>query len=273
MFELKTIGSDPEFFLFKDNSAFPAIRFTSGTKQVPEEIKPGFMLQKDNLLIEGNIPPCINKNEFVNNLLFLKDYIRSRVEIKNLELVCADSAKFKPRYLRIPEAQEFGCNPYRLAWNKGKTIVADDLSRISYRVAGFHIHIGYKWTAVPKRLTDIAVAKAFDLFVTNPSRKIYLDEIRKKYYGRFGSYREKSYGIECRSLGGYFLNDKYLSWIWDQIMVMSDYLQNIDKNTMDKLFHHNLQLTEKNIIDHTGIIPDSVYNYLVKKPKKVYAVI
>ena len=273
MFTLETIGSDPEFFLYKGNEAFPALQFTSGTKKVPEVIKPGFMLQKDNLLIEGNIPPSKNKDEFINNLSFLKDYIRSRIEVKNLRLVCTDSAKFKPRYLRIPEAHEFGCDPYRLAWQGGGTAVADNLSRIPERVAGFHIHLGYSWNGLPKVATHIIVAKAFDLFVTSPSREIYMDEIRKKYYGRFGSYRSKPYGVECRSLGGHFLQDKYLSWIWDRIEMMADYLSSLDlySKAMQELRHGRLNTSEQMYVHTVGLIPESVYKRF-KITEKAYAV-
>jgi len=271
MFKLETVGSDPEFFLFSEDNAFPAIRFTSGTKTVPEEIKPGFSLQRDNLLIEGNIPPSRTKDEFVSNILFIKDYIRSRVEIKSLKLVCADSARFMPRYLRIPEAREFGCDPYKLAWRGGKTAEADDLSRISERVAGFHIHLGYDWEELPKNRADVCIAKAFDMFVTVPSREIHSDRTRMRYYGRLGSYRGKSYGIECRSLGGYFLNDEYLPWVWDRIQDMSKYLNTISKEALNKLSTLGLTFAQANYANITGLLDDSVYEkYEVKKLEKIY---
>ena len=34
--------------------------------------------------------------------------------------------------------------------------------------------------------------------------------------------------VECRSLGGYFGDDKYLSWIFDQGMKIFDYCSNPD---------------------------------------------
>ncbi len=259
MFKLHTVGSDPEFFVTKNGDSFPAVRFTSGTKKEPEVIKPGFSLQRDNLMIEGNIPPSRTKDEFIGNISFLKDYIRSRIEVQGAELLCADSVKFKPRYLRIPEASEFGCDPYRLAWRSGQTAQPDDLSRISERVAGFHIHLGYEWSDVPRLRGQIAVAKAFDLFVTSPSRQIHMDKVRTMYYGRFGSFREKPYGVECRSLGGHFLQDKHLSWVWDRIQAMADYLSSLtagehftqallnDTFTKDYLEVHE--------VNRTGLLP------------------
>lgn len=272
MFKLNTVGSDPEFFLFKGDEVFPAVNFTSGTKKVPEEIKPGFSLQRDNLLIEGNIPPCKTKDEFIDSITFLKDYIRSRVEVKNMRLVCQDSAKFKPRYLRIPEATEFGCDPYRLAWRGGNMALADDLSRISERVAGFHIHLGYEWKELPNNYSRILVAKAFDLFVTSPSREIHADPVRQRYYGRLGSYRDKPYGIECRSLGGYFLRDDQLTWVWDQLMKMEGYLEAISEHrNLAGLRNHRFTYTEEQHVQKTGLIPKPVYNYFgIKELEKAY---
>lgn len=270
--KFETIGSDPEFFIFKDGKAFPAVKFTSGSKDKPEIIKEGFALQKDNLLIEGNIPPCRSKSEFVESITFLKDYIRSRIELEGFELVCADSAKFMPRFLRIPEAFEFGCEPYKLAWGRGMRH-ADDLSRISERVAGFHIHIGYNSNMkVPSNDVKQLVVRAFDLFVTMPSRKIHFDEIRSTYYGKLGSYREKAYGVECRSLGGYFLNDKYLEWVWDQLIKMEDFINGLSPNGITLLLQERTRGMFGSFGYYREVIPISLYEKLNIK-EEAYVVV
>ena len=85
------------------------------------------------------------------------------------------------------------------------------------------------------------IAKGFDYFVVNPARAEYNDAIRAKYYGSHGNYRDKPYGLECRSLGGYFLKDKYLGWVYDNVIKLINYinegdsLERLEAIKMDKM--------------------------------------
>ena len=48
----------------------------------------------------------------------------------------------------------------------------------------------------------------------------------------YGSYRDTSYGLEVRSLGGFFTQDKYLDWVYDNTIKMLEYCsiqENIDR--------------------------------------------
>ena len=72
------------------------------------------------------------------------------------------------------------------------------------------------------------IAKAYDYFVTYPSRLHHYDEFRAKYYGMFGVFRDTSYGIEARALGGFFTDDKYLEWVYNQTIKTIEFCSNQD---------------------------------------------
>jgi hypothetical protein len=226
--ELKTVGSDPEFFVKRSDGLFiPSAAITEGTKENPEATnRKGFYTHKDNLTIEGNIPPAHNKKEFIENMKFLKDILNVMAKIQDCEIVSEDIAYFKPRFLNIADAHEFGCSNYHNVWTRyyheSQKVFGD------FRVAGFHIHLGYDITSneFKNDTIDNLIGRAFDLFLTYPSDKIHLCEQRRFNYGTYGSVRKTSYGIECRTLGGYFTRDEYLPWVYDQIEKMFEWLNN-----------------------------------------------
>lgn len=131
-----TIGSDPEFFIVdKKNNPYPSINLFEGTKENPEDKGNGFAIVKDNVLVEGNIPPANTKEEFVKYMKELKYLINSILELKGLKLYSTDSMKYAPRYLKHPEACIFGCSAYKNAWEKG-LFQAEDMGHMPIRVAG-----------------------------------------------------------------------------------------------------------------------------------------
>lgn len=229
-----TIGSDPEFFIVqKDGSAYPSTHLLKGTKAEPEDQGNGYAILKDNVLVEGNIPPANSKEEFVANMKQLKAMINSLLHLRGLELHNADSMEYTPEQLEHPEANEFGCSAYKNGWQLG-SFSAEDMSFMPVRVAGFHIHIGYEILdkSYPKSFLNIMIARAFDYFVTFPARLHFNDEFRGKYYGNFGVYRDCPYGLEARSLGGHFTHDKYLDWVYDNTIKAMEFCsipENIEK--------------------------------------------
>lgn len=213
-----TIGSDPEFFIYKQEQPQSSIGVIEGTKASPEEVKPGFAVLKDNVLIEGNIPPSETKQGFIDNMRELKKMMSDILAEKDYLLISDDSAEFSSDVLANKEAMTFGCAPYINAWTLGMKS-PDNLSKLNHRVAGFHIHIGYEYSGdISSDFMAMYIARAFDYFVVYPSRVHYNDKIRAKYYGDYGNFRIKPYGVEVRSLGGFFTQDKFLPWIWDQTM-------------------------------------------------------
>lgn len=104
-----TIGSDPEFFIItKDKKAYPSTELFNGTKDEPEQKGGGYALLKDNVLVEGNIPPASNEEEYVRYMLNLQNMINSVLEINGLQLFASDSMEYDPEHLEHPEANVFG---------------------------------------------------------------------------------------------------------------------------------------------------------------------
>jgi hypothetical protein len=221
-----TIGSDPEFFIFKENKPLSSIGIIEGTKRKPVEVEPGYAILKDNVLVEGNVPPTTTKEDFVNSIKQLKKFIQDVIYPN--KLVCADSAEFDIDQLNNREAMLFGCAPYFNAWTMMMNSPAD-LANFNTRVAGMHIHMGYEYNGpLSKDYLSLYIARAFDYFIVYPSRQIYEDKFRAKYYGDYGNFRITPWGTECRSLGGYFAQDQYLEWIYDQTIKTLEYCNNPD---------------------------------------------
>jgi hypothetical protein len=226
-----TFGSDPEYFLKNknENIILSAIPFIKGDKHSPQSLGNGFYILKDNILVEGNVPPTSDPVKFMNNLIELKTRINKYFSYINSTLTvhhddCLDIA---PHFLTHPEALMFGCSPYINAWDDNEHR-ANDLSSENFRTAGFHIHIGYELTSdnpFTKEIFNKIIAKAFDIFVIIPSLEIKADRRRFENYGGLGQYRNTSYGVECRSLGGFFVDEQYLPWVIEQVCRMLSYLK------------------------------------------------
>ena len=54
----------------------------------------------------------------------------------------------------------------------------------------------------------------------------YVDNRRFENYGGLGQFRHTSYGVECRSLGAYFADDKYLPWVIEQSCKALSFVKN-----------------------------------------------
>ncbi len=221
-----TIGSDPEFFIVdKNNDAFPSIGIFNGTKEEPEQQGGGFALLKDNVLVEGNIPPAHNEAEYVEYMTTLQFMMNSVLELRGLKLFAADSMKFKPRFLEHPEANVFGCSSYKNAWEYGM-FSAENMSHLPIRVCGNHQHVGYQLLTdtISKKAMNRYIARAFDYFVVWPSRQHHNDDFRAKYYGPYGVYRDcPAYGLEARAVGGHFTAPEHLSWVYQNTIKAVEY--------------------------------------------------
>lgn len=217
-----TIGSDPEFFATDGNELVPSYKFLPGTKEFPFELGNGYFVQRDNVLVEGNIPPAKTMQEFEDNMVFLKKQIEDNfLKQLGLSLVSLDSGEYTRQNLNHSEAITLGCSPYETIWGNIQRQNVNELVGSLKRPAGFHIHVGYEFVDENnndfREMTNIVIAKMFDYFVIKPSHVIHLDEFRNKYYGGIGKIRHKSYGVELRSLGGFFTQTKYFKPLFNQI--------------------------------------------------------
>jgi hypothetical protein len=210
------LGSDPEAFIVNNNSQLvvSAKRFTSGTKDEPEDMGNEYALLNDNILIEGNVPPAENKHEFILNMGELWEMMNLRAQTREAHLHNSDCETISEALLKTDEAKEFGCSSFRDAWNENVEIETPQLNGDN-RPAGCHIHIGLDNASDSLKM---AVVRAFDIFLTLDAIEITGMNYRtSNLYGILGACRLKSYGIEARSLGGTFFNPKYFAWIYDKV--------------------------------------------------------
>jgi len=219
-----TIGSDLEMFITdQDDNLQSAIGVFGGTKKEPKYIGELCYIQEDNILVEANIPPVDNFEDFYKYISYIKSYINDKHSEYKLKY---SSSEIAPLELLFNEkAKEFGCEPVLIVdYNKdGDTIpfqefelsVADKQFS-NKRTGGFHLHIGYK---NPSQKISREIVKLFEKNVTLPLLKEDIDEHnRREFYGKAGEYRIKPYGLECRSLGSAFLKDETtLRKVWNGV--------------------------------------------------------
>lgn len=216
-----TIGADPELFIINrlSKKVVSAVELIPGEKGNPyraEDMPEGFGLETDNILAEFNIPPVNNKKDFINNIVFMQDYINSFVRNINpcLEIKCAASRKVPDSELQSEQAKEFGCsidyNVYTQSANE-----KPDGTKTNLRSAGGHLHCGYD---NPNIDTSVTLIKYFDAYLGIPSVIKDPDKKRRSLYGKAGCFRLCPYGFEYRTLSSAMMSTKYkLGFIWDQL--------------------------------------------------------
>jgi hypothetical protein len=226
------IGSDCEFFLSDQTTGeiVSAEGIIKGSKEEPfffEENDPYYATSLDNVMAEGNIPPCTTDSEFFTALNHLKKYIANTIP-SNLGVLSIASARLDPKYLQTENAMMFGCEPSLSCWDlsESRPMPSGD----NLRSTGFHIHISYD---NPNEQTSINIAKAMDLFLGVPSLITEPENERKQVgYGCAGNIRIKKYGLEYRVLSGYFASsEKLIKWCFNNTMKAIAFVQD-SKNVM-----------------------------------------
>lgn len=216
-----TIGADPELFIINEKtkkvvSSIGIIPGVKGDAWKSDDMPEGFGIEVDNILGEFNIPPCKTREEFVNNIEYMKNYIDRFVKEYNPELgiQCVASREVDDDQLQSDEAKLFGCSPdynaYTMKQNKAPNGESTNL-----RSAGFHIHIGYNNKNID---TSVLLVRYLDAFVGLPSVIEDPDTKRRSLYGKAGAFRLTPYGVEYRSLSSAAMKDKEsLKRVWDRV--------------------------------------------------------
>lgn len=219
-----TIGTDPEMFLFDNETETfkSAIGLIPGSKECPyrpDELVEGFGMQTDNVLIEFNVPAEKLENgfEFINNILFMKDYICNLLakHNSNYTVKCQASAYLPNTELEDPQACLFGCDPDYNCYTRRQN-PSPVLKEFNLRSAGFHWHVGFE---NPTVRDCIKLIRYMDLFMGIPSVILDKDTKRRSLYGRAGAFRLQPYGVEWRVLSSYFISSKEtILFMYEQLL-------------------------------------------------------
>lgn len=232
------IGSDPEIFIKdKDGKISSGIGLFKGTKENPIDIGKGCFVQEDNILVEFNIPPVTTFEDFLKTINYSKEYIKTVLAPLGKTLYYSSSEIVDEEVLSKDEAAKvFGCAPSYNIVNQCMTeldITTFSEEQLRLRSSGFHIHFGYD---NPNDEMSDKIVLAFELNTT----LFLLEQDNDKYnrrslYGSIGDCRNKEYGVECRSLGGYFLkDDDALKLVWERIQATINFVKE-DKYSTEQL--------------------------------------
>ena len=216
------IGSDPELFIVNNetNTVVSSIGLIPGKKKAayrPAGMPEGYGIQTDNILAEFNIPPTNNIEDFVHHINYMKRYIRDFVKEKNknYDIRCVASQHVPWDQLLCEEACEFGCDPDYNAYTEDVNPKPKG-DKTDLRSAGVHIHVSYKNPNIP---ASVRLVKYLDLYLGVPSVIIDPDTERRKLYGKAGAFRIVRYGVEYRSMSGYFISsDDHIRFLFRNTM-------------------------------------------------------
>lgn len=256
-----TIGADPELFIIneKTKKVVSAVGLIPGEKGNPwrsEDMPEGFGLETDNILAEFNIPPVKDGINFVNNIVYMQEYIDKFVKSKNpdLGIKCAASQTVPTSELQSDQAKLFGCdvdyNAYTMKANPKPKGTATNL-----RSAGFHIHVGYE---NPNVDTSLALVKYMDAFLGLPSVIKDKDKKRRSLYGKAGCFRLTDYGVEYRVLSSAMMGSTAkLTFVWKQLQkalkaYQCDYNLPDRNEVQEAINNSNVELAEQ-LITHYNL--------------------
>lgn len=252
------IGADPELFLCDASGEFvSAVGKIGGSKAHPRLIRDdGCAVQEDNVAVEFNIPPAASVEAFVESIKFNLDYLRKHAEGQKLRLNIKASAVFSDEELADPRAREFGCDADYNAWS-GRRNPRPKADNPNLRSSGGHVHLS---TSMNPQL----VARACDLWIGVPSVMIDLDKDRRKLYGRAGTFRRKSYGVEYRTPSNFWLqSEDLMRWIYGAShaalgfastdLETYDYLEPDSQRIQDCINNSDMGLA-KELMDEYGVM-------------------
>lgn len=264
-----TVGADPEFFLRdrKTGKFISAYGLIPGTKERPHPVEQG-AVQVDGMALEFNINPAFNSQEFHSNIETVLQTLRNMIP-KETEIDFNPVAQFDEEFFKQqPEAAvNIGCEPDFNAYT-GQLNTPPNQKQLMRTAAG-HIHIG--WTDDRDPFDDrhfascCRLVKQLDYYLGVPS--VLLDKtptaaLRREMYGKAGTFRPKTYGVEYRVLSNFWVDIiEYRDWIYHQIISAVDALvEHGDRGFMELNFYPESAriAIDKNDIDHASKIVKAI---------------
>ena len=212
------IGQDTELFLKKADKFISAYGIIPGSKDRPYPVKKG-AVQVDGMALEINTIPTKNFDQFKNNINTVLSRLQDMIPA-DCEMTVCPTAHFDLDYMNNQpiEAKMLGCDPDFNAYTG--EINSPPPMHPTMRTAAGHIHLGWtegKDIEDPEHFLECQeVVKQLDYFLGVPSLFHDSDQERRQMYGKAGSFRPKSYGVEYRVLSNYWiLQEDFMREIFD----------------------------------------------------------
>lgn len=206
------LGADPELFLSLDGKFISAAGMFPGTKKEPHKVEKG-AIQVDGLALEFNIDPAETAEEFDKNIQIVLDQMTEMVHKvdKKIKLNFIPYADFDPKYFKsIPDEHKIlGCDPDYMA-NSGAMKNPPDIFARPFRTTAGHVHIGWSKDEDPLGVAHFQDCKtvAAHFYYKNPFPAKTSEEIKRiGFYGSYGAFRPKSYGVELRQFSNLWVKE------------------------------------------------------------------
>jgi hypothetical protein len=242
------LGADPEFFVMDENNSFiNGAKVINATKNKPLKLSGETSVFYDNVLLELNIEPANNIEEFVLRCSSGLHQVRNKLVEKRISLHAY--AELEESQLKDKNAKEYGCvtdmNAYTLTEND---LPIDLIKNTNYRTAGGHIHIGgSQGDAVINPVLKPLFVFMLDLFVGIPG--VLIDNSaesfrRRTYFGRAGSFRDKDYGLEYRVLSPFWLRNESTMGLF--YLLTEFVFHEMNENIFTKFYHFDIEKLRSN---------------------------
>lgn len=216
------LGADPEVFaVTKNGQPVSAHDMIPGSKENPHKVDLG-MIQPDGLAAEFGIRPAKTVEGFRTRIRKVRQVVERQLAEHDAQILIRPSLQFpKDYYDSLPNhAKELGCDPDYNAYTR-RPNPAPEGGDTGFRAAGGHVHFG--WTN-DQDVTNphhfeacVMLTKMLDLYLGVPFVLLDSDSDRRRMYGRAGSFRPKSYGMEYRVLSNAWLRHKDLmTFVYNQ---------------------------------------------------------
>lgn len=219
-----SIGADVEVFLLDESGKnITAEGIIEGTKDEPFIIEGFRTLSLDCVAAEYTINPVLDKSSFIEENMFMLDYLRNKVNPLLLDFF--PCRVFEEDQLQSRSANTFGCEADYSAFTR--SINEKPNPNGGLRSIGYHLHLAYPNFELEEAIKYIA---ACDLFLALPMMLLEPQNDRRNLYGkasciRFKEYEEGLHGIEYRTLSGYVASSvELLNYAWDGVMQAIDFV-------------------------------------------------
>lgn len=215
-----TIGADPEIFMSKNGKFVSAHDAVPGSKAVPHYVEKG-AVQVDGMALEFNIDPSENFEQFQGNLDTVQGILKEM--IGDNEFLDTVSVTFDEEFAKnVPSgALQLGYSADYDGWSLNQSPSPDGEALM--RTAGGHIHIGGFFSEDPFKpkhyLKSARLARILDYTLGAYSILWDDDDKRRSMYGKAGSFRPKSYGMEYRTMSNkWIFNPNHVKFVYNSVV-------------------------------------------------------